>query len=61
MLEDITKKITNEIVLNVPGISEEKAEQIDYGLYMAIADGLKLLAVLIAALLLGLCAHLRCR
>ncbi|EPR14111.1 accessory gene regulator ArgB-like protein [Ruminiclostridium papyrosolvens] len=53
MLEDITKKITSEIVLNVPGISEEKAEQIDYGLYMAFADGLKLLAVLIAALLLG--------
>ncbi len=54
MLGNITKKITNEIVLNVPGISEEKAEQIDYGLYMAFADGLKLLAVLIAALLLGL-------
>ncbi len=53
MLGNITKKITNEIVLNVPGISEEKAEQIDYGLYMAFADGLKLLAVLIAALLLG--------
>lgn len=53
MLEVITKKITNEIVLNVPGITEEKAEQIDYGLYMALADGLKLLAVLIAALLLG--------
>ncbi len=53
MLEDITKKITKEIVLNIPGISEEKAEQIDYGLYMAFADGLKLLAVLITALLLG--------
>lgn len=53
MLEEITKKITNEIVLNIPGISEEKAEQIDYGLYMAFADGLKLLAVLLTALFLG--------
>ncbi len=53
MLENITKKITNEIVLNVPGISEEKAEQIDYGLYMAFADGLKLFAVLFVALLMG--------
>lgn len=53
MLEEITKKITNEIVLNIPGISEEKPEQIDYGLYMAFADGLKLLAVLLTALFLG--------
>ncbi|EPR10250.1 accessory gene regulator ArgB-like protein [Ruminiclostridium papyrosolvens] len=53
MLENFTKKITNEIILNVSGISEEKAEQIDYGQYMAFADGLKLLAVLVAALILG--------
>jgi Membrane protein putatively involved in post-translational modification of the autoinducing quorum-sensing peptide len=53
MLANITKKITKEIAAFVPGITEEKAEQIDYGLYMAISDGLKLIAVLTTALLLG--------
>lgn len=53
MLSRITKKITDEILLTVPGITEEKAEQIDYGLYMAISDGFKLIAVLLTALFLG--------
>lgn len=53
MLSKIVKKITEQIVLNVPGITEEKAEQIDYGLYTAFSDALKLLAVLLAALILG--------
>ncbi|PYG88693.1 accessory gene regulator B [Ruminiclostridium sufflavum DSM 19573] len=53
MLSKIVKKITDEIVMNVPGITEEKAEQIDYGLYVAFSDSLKLIAVLITALFLG--------
>ncbi len=53
MLSKIVKKITDQIVLNVPGITEEKAEQIDYGLYTAFSDVLKLLAVLLVALILG--------
>ncbi len=53
MLSKITKKITNEILVTVPGITEEKAEEIDYGLYMAISDGLKLIAVLLTAFALG--------
>lgn len=53
MLSKITKKIANEILVTVPGITEEKAEEIDYGLYMAISDGLKLIAVLLAAFALG--------
>ncbi|QNU65784.1 accessory gene regulator B family protein [Ruminiclostridium herbifermentans] len=53
MLSKIVKKLTEQIVLNVPGITEEKAEQIDYGLYTAFSDVLKLLAVLITAQILG--------
>jgi accessory gene regulator B len=53
MLSRITEKITDEILVAVPGITEEKAEQIDYGLYMAISDGLKLIAVLLTAFFLG--------
>lgn len=53
MLNKITKKIANEILITVPGITEEKAEEIDYGLYMAISDGLKLIAVLLTAFALG--------
>lgn len=53
MLSKITRKITNEILETVPGISDEKAEEIDYGLYMAFSDGLKLMAVLLTALFLG--------
>lgn len=53
MLSKITKKITNEILITVPGITEEKAEEIDYGLYMAFSDGLKLIAVLLTAFALG--------
>lgn len=53
MLSKIVKKITDEIVIYVPGISEEKAEQIDYGLYVAFSDGFKLLAVLLTALFIG--------
>ncbi len=52
MLSKIVKKITDQIVLNVPGITEEKAEQIDYGLYTAFSDILKLFAVLLTALVL---------
>lgn len=53
MLSKIVKKITDEIVIFVPGISAEKAEQIDYGLYVAFSDGFKLLAVLLTALFIG--------
>ena len=53
MLSKITKKITNEIVVTVPNITEEKAEQIQYGLYLAISDGLKLIAVMLTAYFLG--------
>ncbi len=53
MLNKITKKITNEIIVTVPNITEEKAEQIQYGLYIAISDGLKLIAVFLIAYLLG--------
>ncbi len=53
MLSRITKKITDEILVTVPGISEEKAEEIDYGLYMAFSDGLKLIAVLLTAYIVG--------
>lgn len=53
MLSKIVSRITKEIVINVPGITEEKAEQIDYGLYTAFSDTLKLLTVLLIALLLG--------
>ena len=53
MLSRITKKITDEILVTVPGITEEKAEEIDYGLYMAISDGFKVIAVLLSAYFLG--------
>ena len=53
MLNKITKKITNEILVTVPNITEEKAEQIQYGLYIAISDGLKLIAVMLTAYFLG--------
>jgi accessory gene regulator B len=53
MLSKIVKKITEQIVLYVPGITEEKAEQIDYGLYTAFSDVFKLLAVLFVAQILG--------
>ncbi|PYG88511.1 accessory gene regulator B [Ruminiclostridium sufflavum DSM 19573] len=53
MLKKITKKITAQIVASVPGTSKEKAEQINYGLYIAFSDGLKLIAVLLVALGLG--------
>ncbi len=53
MLDRITKRVANEILATVPGMTEEKAEQIDYGLYMAISDSLKLALVILAALLLG--------
>lgn len=53
MLNKITKKITNEIIVTVPNITEEKAEQIQYGLYIAISDGLKLIAVMLTAYFLG--------
>lgn len=53
MLSRITKKITDEILVTVPGITEEKAEEIDYGLYMAFSDGLKLIAVLLTAYIVG--------
>jgi accessory gene regulator B len=53
MLAKITMKIADQIILNVPGTTEEKAEQIKYGLYIAISDVLKLVAVLLAALVLG--------
>ncbi len=35
VLAKITKKITDQIALYVPNTSEEKAEQINYGLYIA--------------------------
>ncbi len=53
MLANITKKITDQIVLNVPGTTEEKAEQLNYGLYIAFTDILKLIAVLSVAFVLG--------
>ncbi len=53
VLSKITKKISNEILVTLPNITEEKAEEIDYGLYMAFSDGLKLISVLIAAIILG--------
>ncbi len=53
MLSKITKKITNEIVVTVPNITEEKAEQIEYGLYIAASDGLKFIAVMLTAYFLG--------
>lgn len=53
MLSKITKKITEQIVLNVPSTTEEKAEQIEYGLYVFISDTLKLFAVLLTAEILG--------
>lgn len=53
MIAKFAKKITNQIVLNVPGTTEEKAEQINYGLYIAITDVLKLVAVLSVAFVLG--------
>ncbi len=53
MLDRITKRVADEILATVPGMTEERAEQIDYGLYMAISDSLKLAAVILTALLLG--------
>jgi accessory gene regulator B len=53
MLLKITKKITELIILNVEGTTQEKAEQINYGLYVFISDTLKLLAVLLTAMILG--------
>ena len=53
MLNKITKKITNEIIVTVPNITEEKAEQIQYGLYIAASDGLKFIAVMLTAYFLG--------
>lgn len=53
MLSKYVNKITNAITIYVPGISEEKAEQIEYGLYTFFSDGLKLLAVSLVALILG--------
>jgi accessory gene regulator B len=53
VISKIAKKITNEIVLNLAGITEEKAKEIEYGLYMALSDGIKLIAVLITAFFLG--------
>lgn len=53
MLNKITKKIANEILVTVPNITEEKAEQIQYGLYIAASDGLKFIAVMLTAYFLG--------
>ncbi len=53
MIANITKKITNQILLNVPDTTEEKAEQLNYGLYIAFTDILKLVAVLSVAFVLG--------
>ena len=53
MLDKIAQKITNQIVLNVEGTTPEKAEQIEYGLYVFISDTLKLFAVLLTAAILG--------
>ncbi|QNU67232.1 accessory gene regulator B family protein [Ruminiclostridium herbifermentans] len=54
MLDLITKKITNQIVLNFPNITTEKAMEIDYGLYMAFSDILKALTIIIVSLPFGL-------
>ena len=53
MIANLAKKITDQIVLNFPDTTEEKAKQLNYGLYIAITDILKLVAVLSVALVLG--------
>ena len=54
MLSTITAKITKQVTVTFPEITPEKAEQIDYGLYMAISDILKVSALLIVSLFLSL-------
>lgn len=54
MLSKITEKITKQIVLNFPQITNEKAEQVEYGLYMALSDIVKVSALVIVSLPFGL-------
>jgi len=54
MLSKITEKIVKQIVLNIPQITPEKAEQIEYGLYMAFSDVLKVLLLVLLSIPFGL-------
>ncbi len=56
MLESITKSITNEIVQSLPEY-QDKAERIEYGLYMALSDTPKVLALILISLPLNLLMH----
>lgn len=54
MLSQITEKLTKQIVLNFPQMTPEKAEQVEYGLYMALSDIIKILALVLVSLPFGL-------
>jgi accessory gene regulator B len=54
MLSQITEKLTKQIVLNFPQMTPEKAEQVEYGLYMALSDIIKILALVLISLPFGL-------
>ncbi|EPR10136.1 accessory gene regulator ArgB-like protein [Ruminiclostridium papyrosolvens] len=54
MLSRITEYITKQAVLILPDITPEKAEKIEYGLYMGISDISKVLALLIVSIPLNI-------
>jgi len=53
MFSKISQGVTNRIIKNFPDVTQEKAEQIEYGLYMFLADITKASIILIIAVLLG--------
>ncbi len=54
MLNKFTKYLTEFTISVYPEITSDKAEQIEYGLYMIISDGIKLLAISLISLILGI-------
>ncbi len=54
MLSRITEYITKQAVLVLPDITPEKAEKIEYGLYMGISDISKVIALLIVSIPLNI-------
>lgn len=54
MLSRITEYITKQAALVLPDITPEKAEKIEYGLYMGISDIAKVLALLIISIPLNI-------
>ncbi|MCX8132105.1 MAG: accessory gene regulator B family protein [Clostridia bacterium] len=57
MISKISEGITRRISENLPDISKEKAEHIEYGLYMLISELYKILLILMLSYILGVLAY----